>query len=308
MNDDTLVSRLAPVTDEQAAALVSPRALGELGEEIMLTAPGRSRSGRRDPLGWRAVTASLSAAAAVAVVIALIFSVGGQHGGPRPGAGRARLAALVFTSAPGYIDVVIRDPYADPATYRAEFAAHHLNISLTMVPGSPSVVGTLAMGGGNGLTVLRQPGRCTEPGGGACAIGVRIPAGFRGSAQLAFVGPARPGEKYESTGQVTAPGEAMHGLRYLRRRVSAVLAMLARRHVTVGAYRVITATGFAASPRSVPADWYVTGADPYAPGEVMLWASRTPHGGPSAKPPACRTGPGVICPSPTAAPSPAPTR
>jgi hypothetical protein len=304
MNDDTLLSRLAPFTDEQAAALVSPRALGELGEEIIRIAPGRSRSYRRDQRSWRTAAATLSAAAAAAAVIALVVAIGGQHGGPRPGAGRARLAALVFTSAPGYIDVVIRNPHADPATYRAEFAAHHLNISLTMVPGSPSVVGTLALGGGNGLTVLRQPGRCIEPGGGACAIGVRIPAGFRGSAQLAFIGPARPGQKYEATGQPTARGEAMHGLHYLGRRVSAVLALLARRHVTVGAYRVFTASGFAASPRSVPADWYVTGAAPYAPGEVTLWASRTPkHGGPSAKPPACSTGPGAICPSPSAAPT-----
>jgi hypothetical protein len=39
MNDDTLLSRLAPVTDEQASAMVSRQALGELAEDIVRTAP-----------------------------------------------------------------------------------------------------------------------------------------------------------------------------------------------------------------------------------------------------------------------------
>ena len=41
MNDDTLFFRLAPVTDEQAAAMVSRQALGELAEEIIRTVPDR---------------------------------------------------------------------------------------------------------------------------------------------------------------------------------------------------------------------------------------------------------------------------
>ncbi|MGH3160067.1 MAG: hypothetical protein ACRDNF_26315, partial [Streptosporangiaceae bacterium] len=74
---------------------------------------------------------------------------------------------------------------------------------------------------------------------------------------------------------VTAPGEAMHGLRYRGQRVAVVLAMLARRHVTVGAYSV--PGRFPASPRSVPGDWYVVDVDPYAPGQVQVVVSRTPH-------------------------------
>jgi len=61
-----------------------------------------------------------------------------------------RLTALAFTTAGDYIRVVIRNPYADPSVYRAEFAAHHLDISLLMVPGSPSVVG-LSKGPGSPL-------------------------------------------------------------------------------------------------------------------------------------------------------------
>ena len=39
MNDDTLLARLSPITDEQASAMVSRRALGELAEDIVRTAP-----------------------------------------------------------------------------------------------------------------------------------------------------------------------------------------------------------------------------------------------------------------------------
>ena len=49
MNDDTLLSRLAPVTDEQASAMVSRLALGELAEDIVRTAPHQAPTapGRR---------------------------------------------------------------------------------------------------------------------------------------------------------------------------------------------------------------------------------------------------------------------
>lgn len=297
MNHDAFVARLASVTDEDAAAMVSEQAMTELAEQVTaVPAAPRHRVSRP----WRLRTAAVSAVGvAVAVIAAAVVTAGpGRQVPAVRGSHTTRLAALIFTSSQGYIDVIIRNPYADPAMYRAEFAAHHLDITLLMVPGSPSIAGTLAYGGGDGVTVLQQPGRCTEPGGGACVIGVRIPDGFRGSTQLAFVRPARPGERYETTGQVTAPGEAMHGLSYTGRRVAAVLAMLARRHVTVGAYRVFSAAaggGVSISPRSVPGDWYVTGADPYAPGQVLLVVSRTPHQ-PSA---VCRPVHGLRCPTPT---------
>lgn len=298
MNHDAFLARLASVTDQDAATMVSDQAMSELAEQItaMPVAP-RRRASR----AWRVRTACLSAVVTAAAVIAAVALAGPlRQAPPQRGSRQARLTALIFTSSRGYIDVVIRNFYADPAIYRAEFAAHQLDISLLMVPGSPSIVGTLAMGGGNGIGLLTQPGRCAPPGGGACVIGVRIPDGLRGFTQLAFVRPARPGERYETTGNVTAPGEAMHGLHYLDQRVGTVLAMLARRHVTVGAYNV--PSGGPVPARSVPADWYVIGADPFAPGQVALLVSRTLH----PQFPACRPVNGLPCPVAVPSPAPAP--
>jgi hypothetical protein len=292
--NDYLVSGIAPVSDEAAAALVSAQAFSELGEQITQTALQRPRV--RHGRAAAALGAVVAAAAVVTAVLAGVTS------GPRSVDSRSSRPALVFTTAAGYVNVVIRNPYADPPVYRAEFAAHHLRITLLMVPGSPSVVGTLVYGGGNGIGVLRQPGRCSDPGGGACPLGVRIPLGYHGSTQIAFARPARPGEHYDATGLATAPGEAMHGLRYLGRSVARVTAMLARRHVTVGGYRVTrptTAGGVTTTaPARVPGDWRVLGADPWAPGQVLLWVSRSdaplkvPPGAsclPSAHGPVCAT-------------------
>jgi hypothetical protein len=265
--NDKLLSRIAPVSDEAALALVSRGALAELGDEIVRTATPQPR--RRPGRGL----AAIAVAAAAVVAIGVLTGVLAHQLAGRPRAdSRAQLAALVFTTAHGYIDVVIRDPYADPAQYRAEFAAHHLDISLLMVPGSPSVVGTLVMGGGDGISVLTQPGRCADPGGSACPVGVRIPLSFHGGAQIAFARPARPGEQYTTTGNVTAPGEAMHGMRFRGRTVASVLAMLAKRHIAVAGYRDAATT----VPAHVPGGWYVLGADPWAPGQVLLFVNPTP--------------------------------
>lgn len=120
MNDDTLMARLAPVTDEQASAMVSRQALGELAEDIARTpthqppaAPGRrqarpvSRTRRR--LTW---AASSALAAGAAVAVAVTVSAGQQAPGgkaaqnavsgssPRPTpAASTRLTAWTVTRA-----------------------------------------------------------------------------------------------------------------------------------------------------------------------------------------------------------------
>ena len=107
-----------------------------------------------------------------------------------------------------------------------------------------------------------------------CQIGVRISISYRGTADIGFARAARPGEQYESSGSVTAPGEAMHGLNYRAKSVSAVLAMLRARHVTVPQYRWVNGNvGKVLGPTQVPGGWQVSNAIPWAPGQVLLFVA-----------------------------------
>jgi hypothetical protein len=95
MNADTLLSRLAPVTDEQAASLVSRQALGELGEDIIrstphhpATAPARQRTRPVNPTRRRLTWAAASAGAVGAAAAVAVIASGGQPGtGGQPGSG-----------------------------------------------------------------------------------------------------------------------------------------------------------------------------------------------------------------------------
>jgi hypothetical protein len=99
MNDDTLLARLAPVTDEQAASLVSRQALGELAEDIIRSTPPRPTTGparqRRRPvnptrrrLTWAAASAVTVGAVAAAAAVVVIARGGQPASGGLPGLGR----------------------------------------------------------------------------------------------------------------------------------------------------------------------------------------------------------------------------
>jgi hypothetical protein len=105
--NDILISRLAPVTDEQAATMVSRQALGELAENIMATAPQSlpAAQGRRHarpdggtrrsvPVPWAVGVGAvgLAAAAVVAVIV--------TAGQPAPGGKIAQHTTPVVSSRP----------------------------------------------------------------------------------------------------------------------------------------------------------------------------------------------------------------
>jgi len=225
--------------------------------------------------------------------------VGPVHIGP------AKAEALTFTRHGRYINVIVRNPLADPRKYRAEFRAHGLNVSLKLLPVSPSIVGTVVYFGGTGtgaIKVITARGRCFTGGGGsACPVGLRVPVDFRGQADLVFGRAARAGERYESTASATALGEVLHGLRISGKRVSVVLRMLRRRHVTAAEFHITTARGIGKLVSAIPGSWYVYTADPWAAGQVMLWAGRTRHPAPALEP---RPAP---VPSRSSLPAPAPS-
>ncbi|GAA0283720.1 hypothetical protein GCM10009527_094790 [Actinomadura nitritigenes] len=314
---DPLIGRLAPVTDARAAELLTDETAADLAGRI-LTAPAeaaepavepaaapRRRARRRLTVGLPLLATGVAAAA---VAAALVTQSGGSGnpgrdpGRPAPSGsthGRVQLAAaLSFTPKGGHIDVRIRDPYADPARYKQEFAAHGLHVSLSLVPVSPSIVGTVVMedtseGTRPGdVSEIRVKGACeVASGGDDCTVGVRIRKGYTGTATIVFGRAARHGEQYESSAQATARGEAMHGMTYRGRHVSEVLAALAKRKVTVPEYRVMVGNeSQVRRPGQVPGNWYVHDAVPWADGQVMLFVGPKPtEDASSAAPPAAPT-------------------
>ena len=287
------VRRISPCSDAEAARAVSRETLADLAERITCIPASHAAPARHPARRW--LLAGIPVTAGAAALLAVIVSGGAP---PAAGPGPATAQVMSFTTRGGYIDVIVRDPVADPRRYAAEFAARRLHITIRLVPASPSIVGTLVASSGSfggGLTPITAVGRCWTGGGGnVCPVGVRVPVGYRGTATLVFGRAARPGEQYESAGSVTAPGEAMHGLHFRGRTVAAVLAMLRARHVTVPQYRYLTAAG-SQEPAKVPGTWYVYDGIPWAPGQVLLVVGPTPVPQPVGEP-----SPVTPAPSPTA--------
>lgn len=225
----------------------------------------RSARARRVPRPRLAAAGLLTATAVAATVTAMIVLPGRQ-------AASQGAELLSFTRHGSEIDVMILNPLADPARYRAEFAQHHMDITLDLVPVPPSLVGTLVLGyAGSGITAITAK-NCDSQSGACPEIGLRIPVGFRGPATIEFGRAARPGEHYVTGGPAAAPGGPMHGMNYLCRNVSAVVAALGQRHVSA-VVRYPTATGgrLLFSTRILPGTWYINEATTFAPGQVMLW-------------------------------------
>ncbi|NDU77524.1 hypothetical protein GWI34_33620, partial [Actinomadura sp. DSM 109109] len=295
MNRDTdLIGGLASVTDRQAATLLTDDAAAALADRItastaladaadIAAAPRR----RRSPVMRFGLPLAVAGAACAAVTAVAVTGDGGSGEAPgiTPASPRMALAgALTFTRKGGHIDVRVRDPLADPKRYKAEFAAHGLDVTLSLVPASPSIVGTVVMmetsesTAKGDITTITAKGECETGGGGdVCPVGVRIRTGYKGTAEIAFGRKARPGEQYNTSAPATAPGEAMHGMTYRKQRVGDVLAALRKRHVTVPEYRAMVGTvSKEMEPGQVPPDWYVHDATPWAENQVLLFVGPRP--------------------------------
>ncbi|MGW3766978.1 hypothetical protein [Actinomadura verrucosospora] len=315
---DPLIGGLASVTDRQAAGLLPEDAAAALADRITATASLSTVDGspaphrRRSPvmrIGLPLAAAGV-ACAAVTAVVATRDGGPGDAPGATPGVTATSprvslVSALSFTRRGGYIDVRVRDPLADPKRYKEEFAAHGLDVTLSMVPASPSIVGTVVMmetsenTGERDVTTITAKGECVTGGGGdVCPVGVRIRTGYKGTAQIVFGRDARPGEQYNSTARASAAGEVMHGMTYRRHRVGEVLAALRERHVTVPEYRAMEGNvSKALKPGQVPPTWYVHDAVPWAKNQVLLFVGPGPTEQASSRPPSAP--PGVPSPTPT---------
>jgi hypothetical protein len=238
----TILLDLRPDDAQRVAELFPPARRTALLEQIVATKrPLATSRGQRDRRSrarsahrWRPAIAGALAAGALATLAAAALS-GGSDVGP------ATAQAVAFRTAPsGAIVATVTDPFAAQSQLDAAFAARGLKITVTLIPVTPSVVGTVLFVGESGPDVAQikalQGGHCLT-GGGGCPVGVEIPRDFAGSGSITLGRPARAGERYESAASSFAPGEPLHCSGLLGARVADALPVLQRRGLKVAEWR-----------------------------------------------------------------------
>ncbi|GAB2871280.1 hypothetical protein GCM10027176_86330 [Actinoallomurus bryophytorum] len=223
-----------------------------------------------------AVTVTVTAAAAAIVAVA----AGGHDDAPaRIGPAKVQAAALSFTRRSGHLIVTVKDPVADPARYKKEFAAHGLNIDLRLMPSSPKNVGSVLFledDGDGQVKTITAKGRC---GTDTCSVGIKVPLTYKAFVRVVFGRPARPGEQYE-TGPGDTPGEGVGLSNVKGRTVADVLAEARRRHIGTISYRYEDGPN---TPRQnvltadqVKSYWYVHDAVAGGDGLVIMFVGPRP--------------------------------
>jgi hypothetical protein len=223
------------------------------------------RGARRPALIW-----TLGAASVAAVVTALLIT--GSAVRPQSAAG----AVAFRTAADGDIVATVTDPFAAESRLKAAFAEHGLDITVKLLPVSPSLVGTVVYTSDNGGASAIQPlqgGHCVT-GGGGCAIGLKIPSTFTGQGYITLGRPAKAGETYESQASAFAPGELLHCSGLLGARVATALATLQADKLTA-TWRDDTAS-FSRTDTTPPTNNYIWDASMTTPGTIIIWTHPTP--------------------------------
>jgi hypothetical protein len=283
---DELLSNLRPGDARRTSELFPPARRTEVFERILST-PRKRPSGQRGNLRQRGtlrrregsdrrgpvILSTLGAAAVVVlVVLALLTS-----SAVRP----TTAHGIAFRElADGAVIARVTDPFAADAQLKAAFAKHGFNITLKLLPVSPSIVGTVIYTSGAGIEPL-QGGHCVS-GGGACPIGLRISSEFTGHGYITLGRPARAGEVYESTASAFAPGEALHCSGLLGAQVAAALAKLRAERLAVQWREEVSSASLPASSRSLiingrpPMQNYIWSADMIRQGRVSIWTEPTP--------------------------------
>jgi hypothetical protein len=205
----------------------------------------------------------------VAVVLAAAAVLGVAFIPPDAPSGIAPPAALAFQRSGDDWIVTVKDLYADPERFASEFKARGFDIRLSITPGSPSVAGHVTSSElSEEARIEEESVECESPGG-RCVVSFRIPADFKGSTQIIFARPARPGERYHAAGDVDATGELLHCVPFRGMTVDKARAVLAKRDGSIEEFRVGKRSDRA---QQVPGNWFVKDAVPTAPGQVLVWA------------------------------------
>jgi hypothetical protein len=193
---------------------------------------------------------------------------------------KVRVAALTFTRKGGYLIVRVKDPVADPARYKREFAAHGLDVDLQLAPSSRREAGSVTFledDGGSGVKMITAPGHC---GTRSCDVGIKIPLRYKGFVRVVFGRTALPGEHY-NIGPGDTPGEGVGLSDVKNRTVADVLAEANRKHIGNISYRYEDHGTDQPYPMGVPADkvqsnWYVHDAVAGAGSQVIIFVGPRP--------------------------------
>jgi len=234
-----LDSRLAewnPVRAEDVADSANSAEAARLlrlvvSQPITMTLRRRSSRSRNPVRAWSTGVAPLAVAAVALGVAAAAIAVavtwpGQPHG--TTSRSTADLHLVDFSVRHGTITARITDPDAAASQLTAVFRAHGLDIQVQTVPVSPSLVGTIVYSDAPIIRTLWSPA-CSLTG---CPVGLVIPASFTGRADIAVGRLAKPGEGYQATADVFAPGEALHCSGLLGAPAASALPVLRRLHLT----------------------------------------------------------------------------
>jgi hypothetical protein len=271
MNTIDRLRELDPIAGNDPAGVVRDESRADVLTGITRTPRTLHQSESATPARRRVrrvVVPVLVAAAVAAAVVVVKLPGDDSHEALGP--------ALSFTTEGNYIRVRIVDPLADAARYNKEFKKHHLNITLELQTGSPSVVGlSPAAGFGPDSPNIEQsddPKGCSLKGTYPCVPTFLVPKNYAGEAGLVIARAAKPGEKIQFPGPIDGRGEALQGVKYKNMRVGAVLDILKQRGYTVPEYR-LSGAGQTSSPKTVPATYFVKDGFLVQDKEVILFVS-----------------------------------
>ncbi|MEV0148690.1 MULTISPECIES: hypothetical protein [unclassified Nonomuraea] len=199
-------------------------------------------------------------------------------------------AALDIKEEGGYYVIEVKDLYASPKVYESQLKGLGIDVTLHVVPATPSSEGELSMDTPgwqqpmtpfpyrDKITSIDRPEGCVGMGR-TCPIGLKIDKSFTGSADVRLGRAARPGEEYQIVGLITAAREPMNCVPFYNRRVGEVRAELKKRGVVVDEYAIAEPGRRGEDAQvtpSVPDSMYVRGGALSSYGHALLVAGDEP--------------------------------
>jgi len=238
-------------------------------------APWRAPTLARPAQRWLSAAAALAATAAVAVVAL------SSAPASRPQEIRAQVVSFRYPTRgadSGDIVATVTDPFAAQSSLNAAFQAAGIDLVVTLVPASPSAVGTVvAMSlSDSGAQIQTLDAAGCASGGGACPIGLEIPRDYTGSGDITLGRPAQPGETYAVAGSAFAAGESLHCSGLFGAQVSAALPRLQADALTVQWSHLDAGGTTSADATPPPGDYYIWSAVPILAGSVRIDTQPTP--------------------------------